>query len=132
VVTRAMYKEQPDFMDQTALRDASRSGIVGNGALSVLILRFDPPAFGVGRELNLIKSVANWRPEPLFLLRKATLLAASGESERACEAIRRATRLYPYSVNTLLDELAYLSTKSDLKPENYLKCLAAEKRQEGS
>jgi hypothetical protein len=130
VVTQVMYKKQPDFMDQTALRDASRSAVVGNGALSVLILRFDPPALGVGPELNFIESVVNWRPEPLFLLRKATLLAASGESERACEAIKRVTRLYPYSVNTVLDELTYLSVKSDVKPEDYIKCIAAERQQE--
>lgn len=124
VVTRIMYKENPDFMDQVALRDASRSSIVGDGALSVLILRFSPPAFGVGSELAMVESFADWRPEPLFVLRRATLLAASGETQASCEVIKRAIRLYPDTVNTIQEELGYLSRKTDVKLDEYLPCIA--------
>ncbi len=124
-VTKVMYKDQPDFMDQRVLRDAARSSIVGNGALSVLILRFAPPAYAVSNELKMVDTVARWRPEPLFVLRRATLLAASGETERACKAIKNVIELYPDTANAIQDELLYLSGKTDLEVATYLPCIAA-------
>lgn len=124
-VTLIMYKQTPDFLDQLALRDVGRSSIVGDGALSVLILRFGPPAHNVQAELSWVESVAEWRPEPLYLLRKATLLAAAGEQDKACQSIRKSIFLYPDTVQSIQDELSYLSTKGDVRPERYFKCIAS-------
>ncbi|NMT65212.1 PglL family O-oligosaccharyltransferase [Marinobacter orientalis] len=122
-VIKVMYKDQPIFDDQLALRDASRSSLVGHGAYSVRILRFSPPASGIKYELEAIEQMVNWRPEPLYRLRHAVLLAAAGRTVESCEAIEQTIMLYPDTVTTLQEELAYLDAKGLVDASQYFQCV---------
>ncbi|WP_309045399.1 PglL family O-oligosaccharyltransferase [Marinobacter sediminicola] len=118
-----MYKQNPDSNDRFALDDVRRSSIIGDKAASVLILKFQPPISGMSNALAQMRKLADWRPEPLFVLRKSSLLAATGQYEEACLAITHMIKLYPITIEPLQKELDYYSDQTSLDSDVYYKCI---------
>lgn len=80
-------------------------------ARMVMYYRLNPYATGVENQLKEASAVVNWSPGNLAMMRQASLTAASGSEELACERIFRATELYPAIRSTLDEELVYLNSE---------------------
>lgn len=80
-------------------------------ARMVMYYRLNPYATGVENQLREASLIADWSPLNLILMRQASLTAALGEEQKACERISRATTLYPAIAPTLEEELVYLSSQ---------------------
>lgn len=108
-VLGVMYGENQSNSSLHTLNDVSRSSVVGDGAISVLIFKFAPGETNLERQLQQAEAYATWRPAPLYMLRYATLTAAVGKSDKACSLIERSVFLYPTAVDAVQRELKYLS-----------------------
>ena len=73
--------------------------------------RLNPYATGIENQLKEATAIADWSPGNLVLMRQASLTAALGKEELACERISRATELYPAIIPTLEEELVYLESQ---------------------
>ena len=73
--------------------------------------RLNPYATGIENQLKEATAIADWSPGNLVLMRQASLTAALGKEELACERIARATELYPAIIPTLEEELIYLDSQ---------------------
>lgn len=121
-VLYVMYSSGVDNHDKRILDDASRSSIVGDGALSVSIFKFSPSPIGVDSQLERVEEYVNWRPTPLYMLRYSTLTAATGDADRACAMIERSVFLFPAEVEPLQRELNYLRSVGLVKAD-FLHCI---------
>lgn len=80
-------------------------------ARMVMYYRLNPYATGIENQLKEATAIAEWSPGNLVLMRQASLTAALGQEELACDRIARATELYPAIIPTLEEELVYLKSK---------------------
>tara|TARA_B100000749_G_scaffold259657_1_gene230576 strand:- start:947 stop:2713 length:1767 start_codon:yes stop_codon:yes gene_type:complete len=80
-------------------------------ARMVMYYRLNPYATGIENQLKEATAIADWSPGNLVLMRQASLTAALGKEELACERIARATELYPAIIPTLEEELIYLDSQ---------------------
>lgn len=122
-VVGVMYNKSPGLNDRFALQDAGRSSILGDKAISVMVLKFLPPLTGIRSELAQVSMLADWRQEPLFMLRKSSLLAAAGEREKACVSIEHTIKLYPDTVVPIQNELNYLRDDIGEDFQTYYQCI---------
>jgi len=77
----------------------------------VMYYRLNPYATGIENQLNEATLIAEWSPMNLVLMRQASLTAATGQDDLACERIARVTELYPAIAPTLEEELVYLESQ---------------------
>jgi O-antigen ligase len=122
-VLDVMYNKAPDSSDRFALQDVRRSSIIGGKATSVLVLKFQPPILGRENALAQMEKISGWRPEPLFLLRKSSLLAATGRHEEACSSIAHMIKVYPVTLEPIQKELKYYSEKLGIDSNVYYECI---------
>ena len=122
-VIDVMYKQHPDSADRFSLQDVSRSSIIGDKATSVLVLKFQPPTSGLTRALAQMEKLSDWRPEPLFLLRKSTLLAATGHRDEACLSIEHAIKVYPITLVPIQKELSFYAEQIGTDSQVYYECI---------
>jgi O-antigen ligase len=122
-VINVMYKQTPDSNDRIALQDVRRSSIIGGKATSVLVLKFQPPISSLKNALAQINKLSDWRPEPLFLLRKSTLLAATGQRDEACLSIEHTIKVYPITLEPIQKELNYFSERIGIDSNTYYECI---------
>jgi len=123
IVVDVMFKQAPKLSDRIALDDVLRSSIVGDKAASVLILKFQPPTLGLEHALAQMEKLSDWRPEPLFLLRKSSLLAATGRYEKACLSITNSIKVYPIALTPIQKELSFFAENLDMNSHLYNECI---------
>lgn len=122
-VVRIFQTIDIDDPDQYRLQDISRSSILGKGAMSVRILRLDPPSGGYERQLMEADHFVETWPSQLFLHRRAALTAVVHGGDVACDRIRTAVRLYPDGVNILSRDLKSINEHVPLDMSYFEACI---------
>jgi len=127
-VTKVMYSDQTEFSDMWLVGDISKSSIIGDKALAVFILKFPLMTSGVDRSLSQLDSYIDWRPLPLFMMRRASLYARFRDETEACNIITDTVKLYPQVVSQMSKEihLLYSNLSDGAERISYFKKCAEE------
>lgn len=97
--------------EHRAFMVAKNNRFVGADALKAQIIRSEPSLFEIDGQIRELGQFISWRPEMVFQMRMVSLVAASGDEQKACEKAYRVAVLFPKSVERLVEELNYLKSK---------------------
>jgi len=127
-ITNYFYKSfysvaRVEGADEYALKLSKTSDILGYAAWETDILANQPPVNNWEHQLSRVVELWTWRPIQAYSVRRAGLLTALS-SEKACNALRTTTLLYPDSFPKLNEELRFFySIKGEEYPiKSYLSC----------
>ncbi|WP_417539463.1 O-antigen ligase family protein [Marinobacter sp.] len=100
------HKSQLTEEERYRFLDAKKNRFIGGDAFKAQIIREKVSLFGVKAQMQELEGYLVWRPEMAFMMRYSVLQSVVGPQDKACEIVKKTVRLYPKSVERLVDELA--------------------------